>query len=94
MSFQAASAWLGGRSIPQQDKLRVLAELVDLEPHVLRYGGKGGLKVREQRPAWPGDVSSADRAAIDDLLALPAAQRQLLRELIRTLAEGMKPKSR
>ena len=46
VSFQSTSRWLGGRSIPEQDKLQVLAELFGVEPHHLRFGG--GYRVAEK----------------------------------------------
>ena len=38
VSFQAASRWLRGEAIPAQDKLLVLAEILRVEPEVLRFG--------------------------------------------------------
>ncbi|MEE7561217.1 transcriptional regulator, partial [Xanthomonas sp. Kuri4-2] len=55
VSFQSASRWLGGRSIPEQDKLQVLAELFGIEPQRLRYGS--GQRVAEPRAGWPTGVS-------------------------------------
>jgi hypothetical protein len=91
----SASRWLGGKAIPNQDKLQVLADLLGVEPQFLRYGKSGkGIRVTEAPAASPAGVGAPDRQAIEAFLALPIAQRQLLRELIRTLAEGTKPKLR
>ena len=38
VSFQTISRWLGGVSMPEQDKLQVLAALLGIEPQVLRFG--------------------------------------------------------
>ena len=38
VTFQAVSRWLRGESIPGQDKLIVLAEILKVEPEVLRFG--------------------------------------------------------
>lgn len=84
VSFQAVSRWLNGKSIPEQDKLQVLAGLLGVEPHILRYGDKS--KVGEGRAAWPDAFSAQDRSMIDAYLTLPAAQRKLVWELILVLA--------
>ena len=38
VTFQAVSRWLKGLSIPEQDKLQVLAEWLKIEPQALRFG--------------------------------------------------------
>jgi hypothetical protein len=86
ISFQAARAWLIGASMPEQDKLQVLAEWLNVPPQSLRYGEHPG--VREPIAGWAGGVSAQDRAMIEALLALPAAQRRLVSELIRALASA------
>lgn len=86
VSFQTVSAWLGGRSIPQQDKLRVLADLLGMEPHHLRFGEQTSPKPRKKQTVWPDTLSDRDRTAIDALLALPAHRRKLIYDLIKTLA--------
>lgn len=84
VTAQAISGWLSGRYLPKQDKIRVLAALVGVDPHVLQYGGKQ--RVGEDRPAWEA-MSTPDRAMIDAFLSLPPAQRKLVRELIAALSE-------
>lgn len=85
VSFQTASRWLNGRSIPEQDKLQVLAKLLGVEPQALRYGAPSARKVAEPRITWPVDLKPQDREVIDTYLALPAQQRRLVRELITEL---------
>lgn len=89
VSFQAVSRWLNGKSIPEQDKLQVLAGVLGVEPHVLRYGGKS--KVGEGREAWPEAFGAPDRSMIDAYLTLPAAQRRLVRELVQALVDTRRP---
>jgi transcriptional regulator with XRE-family HTH domain len=88
ISFQTASAWLRGMVIPTQDKLEVLADWLKVEPQVLRYGDKAAKGIREARAAWPGGLPGPDRAAIESYLALPRAQRKLVRELVQFLANA------
>lgn len=83
VTFQSVSRWLGGRSIPEQDKIRVLAAIVGMDPHVLQYGGKPG--VGEARVAWDA-MSAQERAMVDMFLGLPSPQRKLVRELVAALA--------
>lgn len=84
VTFQSASRWLGGRSIPEQDKLQVLADLFGMAPHVLRYGG--GRSVGEPRAAWP-QVGVREREVIEAYLRLPLRQRELVGELVQVLAK-------
>lgn len=87
VSFQTASRWLGGGSIPAQDKLQVLAELYGVAPHVLRFGEKRTPRIAEGAAAhWGGIGTVQDRAAFDAYLTLSAAHRKLVRELIEALA--------
>lgn len=85
VSFQSVSRWLGGRSIPEQDKLRLIGGLLGVEPHVLRFGPTGA-KVGEPRPAWPAGLRAHDREAIEAYLALSAPHRRLVRDLIGALS--------
>jgi hypothetical protein len=83
VAFSTASKWLRGLVLPEQDKLQVLAALFNIEPQVLRYGGKS--RVGEGRLAWD-TLAAPDRAMVDAYLGLPASQRKLMRELVAMLA--------
>lgn len=85
VAFSTASKWLRGLVLPEQDKLQVLATLFNMEPHVLRYGGKP--RVGEGKPVWEV-MAAPDRAMVDAYLGLPAAQRKLVRDLILALSRG------
>ena len=85
VTFQAVSGWLGARSIPSQDKLQVLAEVLDVEPHYLRFG-EGAMKaIREKRARWD-TVVPEDRDLIDAVLALTTEQKRVLRDVIRAFS--------
>jgi len=86
VSFQSASRWLGGRSIPEQDKLQVLAELFGVTPQALRFG-ESTTRVAEARAEW-NRMGARERAVIDTYLALPARQRELVGELVKALAQA------
>ena len=91
VSFQSASRWLGGRSIPEQDKLQVLAELFGVEPHHLRFGG--GHRIAEPKQAWQA-VGARERRVIDAFLALPQRKRELVGALVEALGEEEEPQPR
>jgi len=89
VTAQAVSGWLNGKSIPKQDKLRVLAALVGLEPHELQFGGK--YRIGETRAEWPQALGVQDQAMLDAYLRLPMVQRRLVRELVAALARAGAP---
>ena len=87
VSFQAVSRWLRGEAIPEQDKLLVLAEILRVEPEVLRFGVKVRHSVQEHRQRWTDGVGYQDRETFDAFLRLPPAQRKFVRDLILTFAQ-------
>lgn len=86
VSFQAVSRWLRGEAIPAQDKLLVLAEILRVEPEVLRFGQAVRHRVQESRKRWDEGVSYQEREVFDAFLSLPPPQRKLVREVILALA--------
>ena len=91
VTAQAISGWLSGRYLPKQDKIRVLAGIVGVDPHVLQYGGK--LRVGEGKPVWEA-MPAPDRAMVDAFLSLPSPQRKLVRELVAMLSAAAESGSR
>lgn len=87
VTIQSVAAWLGGRSIPKSDELRVLAEVLGVEPHYLQFGGRAASRTGESPSIWR-DIHPQDRATISALLALPTAQRRLIGDLIRALSSS------
>jgi hypothetical protein len=86
VSFQTVSAWLGGRAIPQQDKLRVLADMLGIEPQHLRFGDQTPPKSRAKQAGWVGPLNDHDHNTVKALLSLPASRRRLVSDLIKELA--------
>ena len=91
VTFQAVSRWLRGESIPAQDKLIVLAQVLKVEPEVLRFGGTVRKSVREHHQRWQEGVGYLERETFDAFLQLPAPQRKLIREVILTFAKVHSP---
>lgn len=87
VSFQAVSRWLRGEAIPAQDKLLVLAEILRVEPEVLRFGQAVRHRVQERRQRWDEGVSYQEREVFDAFLRLPSPQRKLVREIILAFAQ-------
>ena len=91
---QAISNWLHGKSLPRPENMRALARLLHMDPQALQFGGQG--KVQEAQADWQAGAAprnALDQHAINAFLALPAAQRRLVRELIDQLAQGRKVKA-
>jgi hypothetical protein len=86
VTYQGVRRWLLGLSIPEQDKLEVLAELLGTDAMFLRYGVQKG--VRSEPPKPPAEViDTHDRIAIDTFLRLPKESRGAVRQVIRVLAK-------
>lgn len=91
VSFQGAARWLRGESIPEQDKLLVLAEILRVEPEVLRFGQTVRNRVRERRDRWDEGLTYQEREVLDAFLNLPAPQRKIVREVIMVFAQVHPP---
>jgi transcriptional regulator with XRE-family HTH domain len=87
VSFQTASRWLSGSSMPEQDKLQVLAALFGIEPQVLRFGKESRHRVAETQTAWPSGTGVRERHVIEAFLALPPKRRELVGELVKALSK-------
>jgi transcriptional regulator with XRE-family HTH domain len=95
VTFQAVTRWLRGESIPSQEKLVVLAQLLKVEPQALRYGevihsaGSGAAQPYQQPPDEA--MGSMERQTFDAFLQLTTAQRKIVRELILALIKVQPP---
>lgn len=82
ITFQAVRRWLRGESIPNQDKLLVLSEWLDLDPQALRYGDAVAQRINEKRGRWEAGVSGEEREILRLYLELPVEQRKTVRDVI------------
>ncbi len=87
VTFQAVSRWLRGESIPEQDKLITLAEILKIEPQVLRFGEAVRQSLQKRHQRWEEGMDYLERETVDTFLQLPAPQRKLIREVILTFAQ-------
>lgn len=86
VSFQAVSRWLKGEAIPEQDKLLVLAEILNIEPEILRFGEGIRKSLQERKQRWEEGIGYLERETFDTFLKLPAQQRKIVREVILAFA--------
>jgi len=88
VTFQTVSRWLRGRAMPEQDKLQVMADLLGIEPHALRFGVSPRSRVAEARPPWPAGAGSRERQVVEAFLQLPPKKRELVGELVKALSDS------
>lgn len=86
-----ARNWLLGKSIPTQDKLRVLADWLQVSPDELRFGRYGGAV----KGAVAAGLSMADQEMVSRFLRLDVNDRKTVREVVMALAlaASHKPKT-
>lgn len=90
VTYQAVTRWLKGEAIPAQDKLQAIADWLKIEPHVLRYGAGPIKAIQDKRKRWDEGIGYQEREVFEAFLALPAAQRKAVREVILGLAQANK----
>lgn len=80
-----ARNWLLGKAIPTQDKLRVLAEWLQVGPDELRFGQAAvSPKVFEHMES-NDPLSMVDREMFSRYMALPLHNRKTVREVVSAL---------
>ncbi|WP_111413428.1 transcriptional regulator [Billgrantia lactosivorans] len=82
VTLQGVRRWLCGETLPQQEKLQVLAEWLGVEPQMLRFGDGGGNRVGEPRATWDASISAEERRVIQRYLTLPVEQRKVVAQVI------------
>ena len=82
VTVQAVRRWLRGEAIPSQDKMQVLAEWLNVEPHVLRYGEQVSKRVQAKQKRWDEAITYQEREIFEAFLSLSAPQRKTVREVI------------
>jgi hypothetical protein len=93
VTFQAVSRWLKGLSIPEQDKLQVLAEWLQIEPQILRFGGEATISVQEKKKRWDTAITGPEREVLEAFINLPAEKKKVAREVILALALSAEQKT-
>jgi hypothetical protein len=88
ITFQAASSWLKAVSIPEQDKLQVLAEWLKIDPHILRFGSQISRNIAKKKKRWDEAISGPEREVLETFITLPAEQKKVARAVILALAKA------
>lgn len=89
-----ARNWLLGKAIPTQDKLRVLADWLQVSPDELRFGRSGGPVMAAEDSTDPASLSMADREMLSRYLGLDLNDRKTVREVVTALSLAASLKSK
>lgn len=81
-----ARNWLLGKAIPTQDKLRVLADWLQVSPDELRFGRAGGAQAMHEADAQFKSLNMADREMLSRYMALSMAERKTVRDVVEALS--------
>lgn len=87
VTVHAARKWLHGESIPTQDKLRALANWLDVPADWLRFGNEGMKSKGQISP-----LSSMEARLLINLQQMDDHHRQIAHELLRLLIRMSKKK--
>ena len=88
VSVQAVRRWLFGEAIPNQDRLQVLAEWLNVDPHWLRFGEKLSGSVQQQRKRWDANMTPQERQAVETFMSLPPDKRKIVGEIVFAFAHS------
>ncbi len=88
-----ARNWLLGKAIPTQDKLRVLAEWLQVSPDELRFGPNTSTHEVSERSVSDNTLNMVDKELLARYMALPMADKKTVRDVVTalTLARQVKP---
>lgn len=81
-----ARNWLLGHSLPTQDKLRVLADWLQVAPDELRFGRGPGKFRMQAGDEQTDDLNLADREMLTRYLSLAPTARRTVRDVVIALA--------
>jgi hypothetical protein len=71
-----------GKVMPTQDKLRVLAEWLQVSPDELRFGRAPGKTYVFEMNAGPVEMGLSDREMVDRYLSLSLEERKTIRDVV------------
>jgi transcriptional regulator with XRE-family HTH domain len=90
VSVQAMRKWLFGKVVPTQDKLVILADWLQVDPHWLRYGEVLHGSVNEQKKRWDLKLNPKEREQLELFVTLPADKRRIIGDIIEAYAKSLK----
>ena len=77
-----ARNWLLGKNLPTQEKLVLLAKLLDTSPEQLRFGRSSEKTLIAKFGAGMSEVANVDQQFFRRYLALTESQRRVVREVV------------
>lgn len=77
-----ARNWLLGKVMPTQDKLRVLADWLQVSPDELRFGRAPGKTYVFEMNTGPVEMGLSDREMVDRYLSLSQEERKTIRDVV------------
>lgn len=83
---QAVRKWLNGEAIPSHDKIKALAEWLNVSPHSLHYGEAGWAGNSVQHSDAPYRNALPDQELVRRYRKLNVRQQQAVAEIITALA--------
>lgn len=86
VTINTARNWLMGKSMPTQDKLRVLADWLNVSPDELRYGAPATAAKLQDRGNESQPLDMQDREMLKRYLSLPQENRKTVRDVVTALA--------
>jgi len=86
VTLQGVRRWLRGEVIPPHDKLRTLAEWLNVPPQELGFGDLSE-KIERRRKSWEESIGYQERQIFEAFLALPSEQKKIVREVILVFAK-------
>ena len=87
VTLQGVRRWLRGEVIPPHDKVRTLADWLNITPQELGFGDLPE-KIVQRRENWNDSIGYQEREIIEAFLSLPVPQRKILREVILAFAKA------
>ena len=86
VSAQAVRKWLDGDSLPTIEKLKALADLLQVAPVWLQYGDEGAVRGTAAHPLQNYRASLSDRELVKRFRRLDDRQQQAIAEIITALS--------
>lgn len=86
ITSHTARNWLLGKSIPTQDKLRVLADWLQVSPDELRFGRLVSAQKATESDQMLEALNLVDREMLTRYLALGLNERKTVREVVSALS--------
>ena len=86
ITSHTARNWLLGKAIPTQDKLRVLADWLQVTPDGLRFGSSRSISRASEFDVSIERLDMADQEMVHRYLSLTVADRKTVREVVTALS--------